>query len=30
MCDNYPVSNICAANLWASVFQLQDDEKFGT
>jgi hypothetical protein len=30
MCDSYPVRNTCAANLWASVFLLQDGEKFGT
>jgi hypothetical protein len=30
MCDSYPVRNICVANLWLSVFQLQDVEKFGT
>ena len=30
MCDNFPALDICVANLWASVFQLQDVEKFGT
>jgi hypothetical protein len=30
MCDSYPARNICVANLWLSVFQLQDVEKFGT
>lgn len=30
MCDSSPVRNISAANLWPSVFQLQDVEKFGT
>ncbi len=30
MCGNFPGRNICAADLWPSVFQLQDVEKFGT